>query len=264
MKLYTDENITKPSCCIQTTRAKELKVRYYNSNEDIVYLHQIEDIANKLEINIKVFKRKGDSLELILDEGKFERTINLLYDQNHFIYIKNVEPLTFNSMVKCYECHKQYDYSHISRLHAHKLKHHSIQEKVLTFQKRLIKPSTTYFEKLFGKPLIHPIYFGFDFESVLHPLNEKKNKGTYLSEHIPALFVLQRNNGERWTRCGPNCAKEFIQLLDSLKEDIQKELKQIYHNEYKEDRRRIYKLHCKCKEWKDGKTVHTNCKAKKM
>ena len=53
------------------------------------------------------------------------------------------------------------------------MKTHKPKKKVIKFTKKKIIPTKTLFEQTFGIPLTRDFYFGFDFECMLVPMNEK-------------------------------------------------------------------------------------------
>src|SRR5689334_12474009 len=102
-------------------------------------------------------------------------------DQKHFVLLKTL--VGYSQNLSCPDCKKVYQYNKASNFHQHELKHIP-KEKELTFIHKEIKPTLTYCEQIFGIPLIRDLYFGFDFEAFLEPIDTVFNEFETQAKHI--------------------------------------------------------------------------------
>ena len=173
----------------------------------------------------------------------------LHYDkkQKHFVLIKTL--VEYANVLQCPDYNRVYKYNKCSEFHKHETKYIA-PEKELTFIKKEISPTLSLFERTFGQPLTRDIYFGFDFEAFLEPIDTDFQFDTQAKEintHRSIAFVFQCSDPKYKTirYCDLDAPEVFIKILKELQEKVIEDIQTNFKQKYKKQIFELYQRECK-------------------
>ena len=188
-----------------TVLEKEVKVHRLAIKGDID-LAKLPDCEECFKLNINVFNVDSATDTIFPDlrsSNSYTDVMNVLFYQNHFMYIKNINKLQLS--FSCQKCNAIFGEFYNFKVHDKKCKGEITQ---VRYKGGVYQPGNTCIERLhkcqvnLPQGFLHPFRITYDFESYFHHIVRKTDKTSYNAEHkVLSVSVCSNVPGFKKPKC---------------------------------------------------------------